>query len=175
MEEQLSHLLLFIIPALITGAIAVYFFREHVNNESNRRNFIMHKNFQKEVLPIRLQAYERMTLFLERIALSKLLVRVKPLSADKNEYESLLISNIEQEFEHNLAQQIYVSEECWLVINTTKNATIQLIRKSSMNKKCDSAEKLQEIVLTELMEAQSPSNTAISFIRKEVSELWGDY
>jgi len=170
--QKLFDLLLYAIPALITGGIAYYFFKEHIENEFNRRRFLLQKDMQKESIPLRLQAYERMVLFLERISPSKLLVRTSPTSSNKEDYEALLIANIEQEFEHNLSQQIYMSDECWSIINAAKNTTIQLIRKASMLEKTNTADKLREVVLTEMMEKRAPSNAALSFIKKEVSELW---
>ena len=172
MEEKILDLFLYSAPALITGIIAYYFFKTHVNNEDGRRRFLLHKDMQVNSLPTRLQAYERMTLFLERISPSKLITRVTPIGDSKEDYESLLIKNIEQEFEHNLSQQIYISEDCWGIINASKNATIQLIRKASLLEKTDSANKLREVVLTEMMEKRPPTDTAISFVKNEVSELW---
>jgi hypothetical protein len=172
MEQQLINLLMYTIPALVTGAIAYLFFREHIENENNRRNFLITKDLQKGTFPIRLQAYERLTLFLERISPTKLLTRVNPISSNKEDYENLLVANIQQEFEHNFAQQIYVSDECWNIILAAKNATIQLIRKANMLEKTDSANKLREVLLTELMDKQAPSNAALSFIKQEVGELW---
>ena len=170
--EKLIELLLYTIPALITGLIAYYFFKEHTKNEEGRRRYLINKDLQVNSLPIRLQAYERMTLFLERIKPAKLLVRISPNSSNKEDYESLLIATIQQEFEHNLSQQIYVSDECWNVITASKNATIQLIRKANMLEKTDSADKLREVILSEMMEKQSPSDAGLSYIRKEVSEMW---
>ena len=170
--SKLFEILLYAVPALITGMIAYYFFKEHTKNEDGRRRFLLHKDIQVNTLPIRLQAYERMALFLERISPSKLIIRVQPTSSDKNSYESLLIANIDQEFEHNLSQQIYVSDECWNIITAAKNATIQLIRKAALLEKTSSADKLREIVLTEMMEKSAPSQVALSFIKKEVSDLW---
>lgn len=170
--DKILELVFYAIPALITGGIAFYFFREFVRNENNRRRFLLHKETNKETLPIRLQAYERMALFLERISPSKLLVRVNPTSSDKESYESLLVASIEQEFEHNLSQQIYLSDECWNIINAAKNATIQLIRKASLLEKTTTANKLREVVLTEMMEKQPPSNAALAYIKQEVGELW---
>ncbi|WP_452227023.1 DUF7935 family protein [Lacinutrix cladophorae] len=172
MEQQLINLLMYIIPALVTGAIAFLFFREHIENENNRRTFLMHKELQKESFPLRLQAYERLSLFLERIVPAKLLLRIQPTSSNKENYESLLIASIEQEFEHNLAQQIYVTDECWNVINASKNATIQLIRKAATLEKTDSANKLREVILTEIMEGHPPSHAGLSYIRDEVSKMF---
>ena len=72
MEDQVLTLLLYTIPALVTGTIAYLFFREHMNNEFERRKYEVAKELNKQSLPIRLQAYERLTLFLERISPNKL-------------------------------------------------------------------------------------------------------
>ncbi|TXE19715.1 hypothetical protein ES692_02905 [Psychroserpens burtonensis] len=172
MEQQLINLLMFIIPALITGAIAFLFFREFVENENRRREFLIQKDLQKDSLPMRLQAYERLSLFLERIKPAKLLVRVIPTSSNKEDYESLLIANIEQEFDHNLAQQIYVTDKCWSISSTAKNATIQMIRKATLSDKVDSSDKLREVILTDMIDKRAPSDAALSFIKDEVSDLW---
>ena len=170
--DKLIEVGLSLLPAILVAAIAYYFFKQHIENENNIRRFKLQKSMQKKTFPIRLQAYERMVLFLERISPSKLLTRIHPNSSNKEDYESLLIATIEQEFEHNLSQQIYVSDECWNVIRGAKNATIQLIRKATMNEKTDTANKLREVVLTDLMDKQAPSNTALALIKEEVSEMW---
>ena len=169
-ESKIIELLFFILPALLTGAIAYYFFSLHTKNEEGRRRFLLHKEMDKNTLPIRLQAYERMALFLERIYPSKLLIRVAPENADKELYEAQLIATIENEFDHNLAQQIYISDECWNVIKASKNATIQIIRKAGMN--ADSANKLREEVLNNFLDKQPPSNAALGYIKKEIRELF---
>lgn len=169
---KIVELLFYAIPSLITGLIAYYFFKEHTKNEDGRRRFLLQKDMQVNAMPLRLQAYERMAIFLERITPSKLLIRVHPTSSNKEDYETLLIANIEQEFEHNLSQQIYISDECWNIISAAKNATIQLIRKASLLEKTDTANKLREVVLTEMMEKRAPSDAALSYIKQEVSNMW---
>ncbi|UII75704.1 hypothetical protein LV716_15800 [Flagellimonas sp. HMM57] len=169
--DDIFQLFAYLLPAVVTGAIAFYFFRLHTKNEEGRRRFLLHKDSQKDTLPIRLQAYERMVLFLERIALNSLVVRVGPNGKDKSAYENLLIKQVETEFEHNLSQQIYMSEECWNIIKAAKNATIQMIRSAGMSA-TDSPDKLREDILNQTMEKQSPSATALSFVKKEVGELW---
>lgn len=169
--DGIFQLFAFLLPAVVTGAVAFYFFRLHTRNEEGRRRFLLHKDSQKNAMPIRLQAYERMALFLERISIPSLVVRVGPKSADKNAYEQLLIRSIENEFDHNLSQQIYMSDDCWNIIKAAKNATIQSIRKAGMSES-DSADKLREDILNETMEKQSPSATALAFVKKEIGEIW---
>lgn len=170
--DRVLELFLFLLPAVVAGAIAFYFFRLHTKNEDNRRSFLLQKDAQKHAMPIRLQAYERMALFLERIVPSNLLIRVQPASADKSAYEALLVKNIENEFDHNISQQIYMSDECWNIIKAAKNASIQMIRKSSMSNKIDSADKLREAILNDMLDKQPPSAAALSFVKKEVGDLW---
>ncbi|WP_190808854.1 hypothetical protein [Flagellimonas sp. S3867] len=169
--DDIFQLFGFLLPAVVTGAVAFYFFRLHTRNEEGRRRFLLHKDSQKDTLPIRLQAYERMVLFLERISINSLVVRVAPKGKNKGDYENLLIKQVETEFEHNLSQQVYMSEECWNIIKAAKNATIQIIRSAGMSE-TDSPDKLREDILNQTMEKQSPSSTALAFVKKEVSELW---
>lgn len=170
-SDQLFQLFAYLLPSIVTGAIAFYFFRMHTNNEEGRRRFLLHKDSQKDTLPIRLQAYERMALFLERIAIPNLVVRVAPVSKDKNAYENLLTRTIETEFDHNLTQQIYMTDECWNIIKAAKSATIQMIRKAAMSD-TDSADKLREDILNQTMDKASPSATALAFVKKEIGDLW---
>lgn len=170
-SDQIFQLFAYLLPSVVTGAIAFYFFRMHTNNEEGRRRFLLHKDSQKDTLPVRLQAYERMALFLERIAIPSLVVRVAPKSQDKDAYENLLIKSIETEFDHNLSQQIYMTDECWNIIKAAKNATVQMIRKAAMSQS-ETADKLREDILNDTMEKASPSATALSFVKKEIGELW---
>ena len=169
---SIIELLSYTLPAIVTGVVAYYFFNLHIKNEEGRRRYLLNKEAQKNALPLRLQAFERMTLYMERINPTKLLIRISPLSQDKNDYENLIIAQIEQEFEHNLAQQIYMSDECWTIIVTAKNATIQMIRKANMSDRVENADKLREVLLNDLMEKQSPSNAALAYIKNEVGQLW---
>jgi len=170
--SRILDIVICIIPVLITGGIFYFFFKEHIKNEDSRRDFLLEKEATEKTLSLRLQAYERLVIFLERVSPSNLLIRMSPGTLQLDGYENLLINTIEKEFEHNLSQQIYVSDKCWHVVVTSKNSTIQMIRKASMLEKTDSANKLREVILTDLLDRESPSNTGLSFIRKEVSCLW---
>jgi len=71
-----------------------------------------------------------------------------------------------------LVQQVYVSQKCWDAIKASKNSTISLIRKTAMSDKITSAQKLREVVLTELFERSSPSDTGIAFLKNEIRQLF---
>jgi hypothetical protein len=170
MGEQVLGLMVYCIPALVTGVIAFLFFREHTDNENNRRNFILKESIQKESLPIRLQAYERLTLFLERISPQNLLKRVSPISQEVEDYKSLLIQTVEQEYEHNLSQQIYVSDPCWRIVSAAKNSTIQTIV-SFKNKDVSTANDIRPLLLDILLNNEVTAEMALNFLNEEVSIL----
>jgi hypothetical protein len=170
-NSKILEILAYTLPSIITGAVAYYLFNSYFKDQQNTRRWLLQKENQKDSLPLRLQAYERMALFLERINPSNLLIRITPFSSDKNQYENLIIEHINQEYEHNITQQIYLSDECWTIIQTAKNTTIQNIRKTNMNEKVDSANKLREVILSDLLDSQSPSTIALSFLKDEVGRI----
>jgi hypothetical protein len=174
MEEmtQIINYVAYLLPAMVVGIIAYYFFKGHTANEEGRRRYLIQKEAQNKILPARLQAYERVTLFLERIDPNKLLIRVQPYSDIIDDYEVLLIKNIEQEYEHNMTQQIYLTQECWNLVNAAKNATIHVIRQGAMHEKTGNANSMREWILRNLMEDVTPSQKALVYVRKEVSELF---
>ena len=169
--DKIIELLFFCLPALITGAVAYYFFQMFTKNEEKRRHYALARRNQKHALPLRLQAYERMALYMERIDPAKMLIRITPISEDKSDYVNYVVAQMEQEYEHNLTQQIYMSDDCWGIITTSKNATIQMLRKTALNAEVTDANKLRETVLREMFENPAPSQTALAYIKNEVKSF----
>ena len=174
MEEmtQVLQYVAYLLPAIVVGIISYFFFKGHTANEEGRRRYLIQKEAQNKILPTRLQSYERLTLLLERIDPNSLLIRIKPFANDTESYEKLLIENIEKEFEHNVTQQIYVTPECWNLISAAKNATIHIIRQAAMHEKDAGSDALREYLLRNFMEEITPSQKALAYIKKEVSELF---
>ncbi|WP_442844877.1 DUF7935 family protein [Leeuwenhoekiella sp. H156] len=170
--DQILEIAIAVGPAIVVGVIAYYFFDSFLKNEEGRRRFLLHKETQKDVLPLKLQAYERLTLFLERINPTQLLIRVKPVTDDKKAYVDLLAATIEQEFEHNLTQQIYLSSECWGVIKSSKNALIQQLRKSVAKSEITSAHQLREYLIQNPDGQENPTRVALDYLKTEVRELF---
>ena len=170
--SKIIELLFYTLPAVVTGLVAMYFFKNFMANENNRRNFLLRKETQKEALPLRLQAFERLTLFLERFSLNKLLIRIKPSGKDPEKYSHKLIGIVEQEFEHNLAQQIYVSETAWKAVVTSKNLIIKIIRSTAAKDEIETAEQMREDILSNLSKNDGPTSAAISYLKIEVKKIF---
>lgn len=168
---KILEIVSYTLPSIITGGVAYFLFTSYFKDQQNTRRWLLMKENQKESLPLRLQAYERMVLFLERIHPAQLLLRVAPPTEDKNDYATLLIHAIQTEFEHNLTQQIYITNECWDVINKSKNTTVQLIRNTSINSEIANASQLREAILRSLTEMEAPSSVAINFLKEELKNV----
>ena len=169
MGDKLLESIAYILPAVVTGLVAYYMFNGFIKQQDSEKNLELLSERKKDTLPIKLQAYERMLLFCERINPVKMLVRIKPLSENTHDYLQLLIANVEQEFEHNFVQQIYVSDDSWTAILATKNAIINKIKQVSETS--NSANDLRENVIICYAKTLPPTDTAISFIRNEVKKL----
>lgn len=169
--SKILEILAYTLPSIITGGVAYFLFNSYFHDQQNTRRWLLQKENQKDALPLRLQAFERLALFLERINPTNLLIRIKPISDNKFDYENFVIAQIEQEFEHNLTQQIYISDACWTIIITAKNTTIQMLRATNMSEKITDADKLRETILNDLMDKQAPSVAALAYLKNEVKQI----
>ena len=169
--SKIIELLSYTIPSAVTGLVAYYFFRVYSTNETKKMKIALLKKNKKATLSIKLQAFERMTLFLERINLQKLIVRVSSVNNDKGAYAISLIETIEKEFEHNLAQQIYISDNSWDAIIASKNATIHVIRTSLNLEDIKTAQELREKIIESTASNPSPSLSALKILKNEIREI----
>lgn len=169
MEDKIFESIAYILPAAITGFVAYYMFNGFLKSQNSERKLEILAAKRKDSLPIKLQAYERLLLFCERINPAKMLLRIQPLSTNTNDYLQLLIANIEQEFEHNLVQQIYISEDSWTAIYAAKSSVINKLKQVAEN--ANSANELRENILIDYSKTLPPTETAIAFIKNEVKKL----
>ena len=116
--------LIIIISSLIVGILLLRFSHK---NKLKTAFLKAELTRQKEVYPLKIKAVERFALYLERIKLGNLITRIKPVSDEIEHYKLLLNATIEQEFNHNAVQKIYVSSNCFQSIEKVTQQTIQLI------------------------------------------------
>ncbi len=131
------------------------------------------KNYET-ILPLRLQAYERLALLLERISPHNIMLRLNNPNYSAKEFQIILIKEIREEFNHNLSQQIYISEEAWTFLKKSVEDTINLINQCSLNLKDDAKSvDLTRSVLGNLMQSETDSIAqALSQLKKEVSQFY---
>ncbi len=107
--------------------VAFYLFKPYLDKAERIQMLEIKKAISSQTIPLRLQAYERLVLFIDRINPANLLIRLNAPSYTLPELHSLLISEIRNEFQHNISQQIYVSTEAWVTVKKIKNDTLILI------------------------------------------------
>ena len=129
---------------------------------------------QKIILPLRLQAYERIILFLERISPNNLIMRLNKPEMSSIQLQSALIKTIREEFEYNLSQQLYISFKGWEVVKNAKEETIKLINVASGKiPETASAGELVKIIFDVALEKDRlPVDVAIDEIKKEIQKVF---
>jgi len=169
----LSDILKITIPALIVFFTAWILLRNMISNEQNKRNQELILQNSRTVIPIKLQAYERIVLFLERISLESLLVRVSTPGMSFAQLHSALLTTIRSEFEHNLSQQIYMSPQAWEVVRNARSNTIKIIN-SEAEKMPATATGMDfsKHLLEKVIELEKePTRAAIEYIKGEVARM----
>ncbi|MCK5824312.1 MAG: hypothetical protein KAG96_02775 [Ichthyobacteriaceae bacterium] len=127
---NLFEILKYILPSLIVGGVSIYFMKSFFKNEKAQRFHQLKMNSVNESLPIRMQAYERIALLLDRVSLTSLTRRIQPTNDNIELHKNVLIQSINDEFDHNITQQIYITPETWNMILLAKKATIIAINYS---------------------------------------------
>ncbi len=125
---------------------------------------------QKIILPLKLQAYERFVLLLERIHPANLVMRVNSAELSSIQLQSQLVRSIREEFEYNLSQQLYVSEASWELIKNAKEETIALINQASgkVGENAHSSELIKAIFDISMERGKLPVETALETIKREL-------
>jgi hypothetical protein len=126
------------------------------------------------VLPNRLHAYERMTLFLERMSPQNLLVRLNTGSIPARDFHQVLLAEVRNEYNHNVSQQIYISEEVWELIKNAKEDLIVSINDaaSEMGTESTSLELSKKIFEKTMGKAVDPLAHALSELKREAHRIF---
>ncbi len=162
------------LPSLIVFFTALYTLRSMLKREEEVRRIEIILQNQKMITPIRLQAYERIMLFLDRISPNSVIMRLQTPNMTVRQLQSEMLQIIRTEFEHNLSQQLYLSIEAWEEVKIAKERTIKLINSLADElKPDDNAIKLSQLIFEELIEMQeTPNQKAINMLKKEISILF---
>jgi len=173
--NSFMSVVLYSIPAIIVGVLAYLLIRAFLKNEESQRNKERLLENQKILVPVKLQAYERLILFLERISPYSLIPRVNKGKVTSKQFQSLLLNSVRAEYEHNLSQQIYISHQAWEMIKNAKINTTKLINVSAdeLGKDASSTD-LATLILQKQIELENkPTEIAIRFLKSEIKKaLW---
>lgn len=161
------------IPGFIIAAIAYLIMNKMLKAEQDRRSFEIRKDMVKTLQPVKLRAYERMALLLERIAPESLLNRQELKDVSALHLQASLLRQIRDEWEHNLAQQIYVPQDTWIVLKNAKESMIQLINTcaAQMNMNSTALDYAKFIIETYKIVEKTPIDVALGMLKSDVNRL----
>ncbi|MCI4649293.1 hypothetical protein [Phaeodactylibacter sp.] len=125
--EILLEIIKLTIPGLLTFLAAYFVLKTYMENQQKLQHLKIQQEQQKSSLPLRLQAYERLSLFCERISLPNLLLRVRKPGMSNGELRVSLLLAVQQEYEHNITQQVYVSSQLWEIIKFARDESVNAI------------------------------------------------
>jgi hypothetical protein len=143
-------------------------------SDERRRNIELLKSAKSITIPVRLQAYERLILFLERISPDTLLLKVKSQSRTNSDLHLAILQQIRAEYEHNISQQLYVSDEVWTCVKEAKEQIVRLVNDISQRTNSDgNSIQLAKLILDKLMEdGESPVSPAIRKLKAEARKIF---
>lgn len=126
------------------------------------------------ILPIRLQAYERMSLFLERIAPNSLILRLSNQKYPAKEFQHILIKEIREELNHNLSQQVYMSDELWQSIKNAIEDYIAIINQAGSEMKEDATSiDLAKRIFDKIVESNfNQLNIVLAQLKAEIQQIF---
>ncbi len=126
------------------------------------------------VLPIRLQAYERMCLFLERITPNNLIPRLNHGELTGKEFQQVMLRELREEYNHNLSQQVYMTDETWDLIKNAMEEVVMIINESAeeMDKKAKSIDLARSILENVMNRKIDPVSYPLKHLKDEIRELF---
>ena len=171
---SLLEVLKYIIPAGVVFGIVQYMLKNFFDNEYQRRNTELKLETSKLITPLKLQAYERIVILMERMSPNNLIFRVSQPGISATQLKIALIADINSEFNHNVSQQVYVSPQAWQMVRIAKEEMINIINTaySSLGPNAVGLDLSKTIFETMMQMNDIPTNKALEFLRKEFHLLF---
>jgi len=172
--NEFLEILKYTLPSLIVFLTAYYVLRSMVRAQEDQRKMELVLENQRLITPVRLQAYERLVLFLERISPESLVMRLNRPGITVQQLHQEMLTTIRNEYEHNLSQQLYVSVAAWEVVRNARGQILKLINTTYEEFKPDApAIDFSKRLFEKLVDIEKvPTQTAIDYLKNEVSRLF---
>lgn len=170
--EVFFEILKYTLPSAIVFLTVYLLLKQYFDQERIKMSAAQHKERYQSTLPLKLQAYERLALFLERIRIQNLMLRFPMAEVSPRDFGQTLMLGIHQEFEHNMVQQIYVSETLWEIIVFAKDEVLHLVDDAVGKNEGENIQTLRRYLAMEANQnASKVIDTALNAIKKEIQLL----
>ena len=182
---ELLEILKYILPAGIVLLTSWLLLKSFLNTQEeiqkrelkikiDELNLKLKQEDKKYVTPIRLQAFERVVLFLERISPQSMIFRVQKPGQKVFQLQSMLLKTIRDEYEHNLSQQLYISKESWAMVKSAKEEVVKMVNTAAADVRPDeeSIALSRRIFESTIGVEKLPTDRAIGMLKKEIHRLF---
>jgi flagellar biosynthesis protein FlhB len=172
MVETFIEILKYIVPMVVVFAFIYFVIHNYLDQLVNLKQAEVRQQTSSTVLNIRLQSYERMVLYLDRITPSSLIQRMHKTGMSARLLHTEMLKTIRSEFEHNIAQQIYMSNASWELVKSAKEETIKLVN-AAFNKVGENGVGIDmcKILLEIIMNVDKlPTQIAVDYLKKEIRQ-----
>ena len=172
--QEIIDFLVYLAPSLLVFVTAWFLIKKFFDRETGLKIMDIRAGQAKDLLPLRLQAYERFALYLERISPNVMLLSLYESGLTVTEFKIRLQETIRGEFEHNFAQQIYITPALWTVIRNAKEEVIRVINTaaSTLDPEAPAYLLSQKIFDAMLEKEEFPTQRALSILKAEVGQLF---
>lgn len=173
--DSVLNVLYITIPALAVLYGMFLVVKTFTEKELSKTQVDIKRKSSEYVLPNRLQAYERVCLLLERISVGNIVMRVNNPEFNVAMLHSQLLTEIRSEFNHNLSQQIYMSDDAWTLVKKAVEETTALINQSYgdiANKELKGFELAKAIFNRQAATTSDPIEEALLFIKREIRKTF---
>jgi hypothetical protein len=155
-------------------SIAFYLVKPYLDRDDKLQLLEFRKSLSSQTIPLRLQAYERLVLFIERINPANMLLRLNATAYGAQELQGLIAEDIRAEYQHNITQQIYVSSRAWAVLKHVKDDTLNIVNNAvkTLPQNASGLE-LSKTILGYLARLEDdPYEIAAGRLRKDLEDLF---
>lgn len=170
MLTQILEILKYVLPSIVVLVATVLIVNKFLINETERKRLAIFAENADSSMKLRLQAYERLTIFIERMNTKNLISRFYNSAATAQDVQLAMVQSIRAEFEHNLSQQIYVSHELWQTIKAVMEQEITMLNRVGSTCELGAPASVFVTKLSEYLvntESTIPTDIALETINKE--------
>lgn len=163
-----------LIPASIVLYAVYLVVRSFIIREVELKKLEVRARSIETILPARLQAYERITLLLERLSPQNLLIRLNDPGYKARDFQKVLLDEIRNEYNHNVSQQVYMSEEVWSLVKNAKEDLILMINEAAQkmtpeSSGIDLSKRIFELALDKKVD---PMGHALTVLKQEIQQTF---
>lgn len=172
--QSILEILKYILPSIVVLIACNMIVRRFLHSEVRGKKIAMLRDNQDVTVRLRLQAYERLILFIERVHPRQLVPRVYQPGMTVSDLQAVLVFTIKSEFEHNLSQQLYVSKQIWNAVRGVKEQEINMINNIAQQLEAEApAKELHKRIVDYVMtvDGEIPSDVALDLLNEEAKEV----